>query len=398
MNVYIMAASDDERDPQRKLRWGDHWFKESLAQAFRKLGHSVIEVADMHRSRPETMADVVINLHGAPKRFDDKSAWHVLWYIGHPDILLAEEYLAYDAVYAESAEFTEHLRTLGVDAKHLPGASDFEPLALPKTHERVFVGNWREERELPEGDGLLEVWGENWNHAGFLPKGAVWRGPEYPHDGLRELYASSREVVNQTYPDMERWGFHNPRYYDIAAVRGQKVPTFDECAAAIMAGVPGWRDMVDLGCSPKPRRGMWGLDIQGEARLAGEPTAAAPETIFYWDLERGLPHETHADVIVADNVLEHIDALIPLMNDCRGALDPKGRMHIIVPNAQNPDDAWADPTHRRAFVPGTFDYFNDEHGRWQQYGKGYGIKPWRVVYCRAEGRFIRVMLRPVVTE
>jgi hypothetical protein len=101
-------------------------------------------------------------------------------------------------------------------------------------------------------------------------------------------------------------------------------------------------------------------------------------------------------VIVADNLLEHIDNLIGLMNDCHEALDERGRMHIIVPNAKDPVAAFADPTHRRAFVSDTFTYFDVAHARWAQYGKGYGIKPWRVVYVREDGRFIRAMLRPAV--
>jgi len=200
--------------------------------------------------------------------------------------------------------------------------------------------------------------------------------------------------VNQTYPDMERWGFHNPRFYDIAAVRGERVPTFDECAAAIMAGVPTERDMLDLGGAPKPRRGMLALDLQ------------PGPGVMVWDLEGGLPFNAEVSVIVADNLLEHIDNLIPLMNDCHTSLtwrlegkdSTAGRMHIVVPNAKDPVAAWADPTHKRAFVSDTFTYFDASHERWAQYGKGYGIKPWKVVYVREEGRFVRAMLRPAVSN
>ena len=395
MNVYIAALSDNEQDAERKLRWGDYWFKDSLGKALTKLGHVVVGAANE--------ADVLINLHGGRIGGLPEWTWNVLWIIGHPDAVTPEECDEYDVVYSESEMFAEHLRTLGVDAKHLPGASDFEALALPKTHDAVFVGNWRPGRELPlmvPSDRTFEVWGEGWTPE-RLTAGAIWRGVEYPHDGLRELYASSEQVVNDTYPDMARWGFHNPRHYDIAAVRGERVPAFDECAAAIMAGVPHHRAMLDLGCGEKPRRGMVGLDLNGpELGRTNDPDSVGK--VFAWDLEDGPCHLPRAgrpvDVIVADNLLEHIDNLLPLMNDCHDALLPAGRMHIVVPNAADPNDAWADPTHKRAFVPGTFDYFNGEHGRWQQYGKGYGIKPWRVVYCRAEGRFIRVMMRPAVVE
>lgn len=392
MNVYIFALSDTESDAERRLRWGDYWFKDSLGKAITKLGHVVTDrIQD---------ADVFINLHGGRVQGMPEWTWNVLWIIGHPDAITREECDEYDAVYSESEMFAEHVAgTWGITCAHLAGASDFEPLDLPKKHDAVFVGNWRPGREFPKVAGTLQVWGEGWDHAysGAPPENVVLVAPAFPHDDLQVLYASASQPVNQTYPDMERWGFHNPRYYDIAAVRGEPHPTFDECAAAIMAGVPTGRIMLDLGCGEMPRRGMEGID-----RRAGD-------NVMGWNLEKGLPwlewspkYEApilgHADVIVADNLLEHIDNLIPLMNDCHDALLPAGRMHIVVPNAQNPDDAWADPTHRRAFVPGTFAYFDAEQPRWQNYGRGYGIQPWRMVYCRVEGRFIRVMMRPAVSN
>jgi hypothetical protein len=389
MNVYIFALSDTEQDAERKVRWGDYWFKDSLSKAMAKLGHVVTD--DIRE------ADVFVNLHGGRVQGMPEWTWNVLWIIGHPDAVTAQECDEYDAVYSESEMFAEHLRGLGVDCKHLPGASDFEPLSLPKTHDAVFVGNWRPGRELPRVAGTLQVWGEGWANAysGAPPENVTLVAPALPHDDLPALYASAAQPVNQTYPDMERWGFNNPRFYDIAAVRGQRVPTFDECAAQIMAGVPGDgkvpRIMLDLGSGPTPRRGMLGLDLCGK-RIFGD----ARTGVVRWDLENGLPQSLgHVGAIVADNALEHVHGIIQLMNDCHDALLPLGRMHIVAPNAVDPNDAWADPTHVRCFVPGTFDYFNDAHQRWQQYGKGYGIKPWRVVYCREDGRFIRVMMRPL---
>lgn len=373
MNIYIAALSDMEQDAERKLRWGDYWFKDSLGKALAKLGHKV--VGDVLE------ADVLINLHGGRIQQLPEWTYNVFWIIGHPDAVTEQECDEYDAVYSESEKFAEHIAgTWGIPCAHLPGASDFEALVLPYVERAVFVGNWRPGRVLPEANLPTYIWGEGWE--GHLPIEGEWMGLDYPRDKLADLYASSLVVINDTYPDMERWGFHNPRHYDILAVRGEPHPTFDQCADAIMAGVPGHRMMLDLGGAPRPRRGMVGIDLQ-----------EGPEIVVH-NLEDGLPIHG-AGVIVADNLLEHIDNLIPLMNDCHGALRPAGRMHIAVPNAQNPDDAWADPTHKRAFVPGTFDYFNGEHTRWQMYGRGYGIEPWRIVYCRPDGRFIRVMLRPM---
>ena len=128
---------------------------------------------------------------------------------------------------------------------------------------------------------------------------------------------------------------------------------------------------------------MLGMDKQGGARIIQQ------------DLEQGLPPLPRVSVIVTDNLLEHITNLIPLLNDCHRALLPHGRMHIRVPNAERGATvAWADPTHKRAFVSETFDYFDVSNPRWQEYGQTYGILPWRIVYAREVERFIDVMMRP----
>jgi len=380
MNVYIVAASDVEEDAERRLRWGDYWFKDSLGTALRGLGHGVVTSV--------TEADVLINCHGFSLQWLPDHTYNVLWVIGHPDAVTPNECWQYDAVYSESEEFAEHLREQGVTCKWLPGASDFvHKGCAPHLFRRVFVGNARG-GSRPCIDALngnydgLTIWGEGWEH---LPAG-VWKGEYLDHSLLNMCYGSAWEVLNDTHADMERWGMHNPRYYDILATRGEKVPTFAECAEHIMRDIPEKRYMLDLGCGKNVRRGFVGVD--------GAPGSAAE---IQWDLEQGMPPlSVSLDVIVADNLMEHIRRFIPLMNGCHRSLKPCGRMHITVPNAlESPEAAFSDPTHVRAFTPSTFDYFNGEHQRWREYGEGYGILPWRVIAMRERDRFIDVMLRPV---
>jgi hypothetical protein len=383
VSVYVVAASDAERDAERRLRWGDHWFKESLSAALREMGHTVTaSVGD---------ADVLINCHGCGVERLPEHTYNVLWIIGHPDRITPAECWQYDAVYSESASFWAHLSEQGVKCDHLPGASDMVPMPdVEKIYEKVFVGNARNGTrpciEALQGnyEGLV-VWGEGWEK---LPPG-VWQGPYYPHEQLNLLYAQAREVLNDSHPDMDKWHFHNPRAWDIKAVAGHGVPTFAQCAADIMSQAHAVMGL-DLGCGKRRRRGLVGLDkTEGDG-------------VVVHDLEDGLPLSWIApdkiDVIVADNILEHIRNLVPLLNDCHRYLESRhGRLHVTVPNvARSIEAAFADPDHKRCFVPATFDYFNGEHPRWQEYGQQYGIKPWRVVFVRERERFIEVMLRPWV--
>ena len=382
MHIYIVAASDAEQDAERRKRWGDYWFKDSLGYALEGLGHTVTD--DL------AQAQVLINCHGASLARLPEWTFNVLWVIGHPDAVTPAECHEYDAVFVESAQFTEHLREQGVTCEHLPGASDFVPMDLPKTHDTIFVGNvrgaghpGRHSRECIDAlngnyDGL-EVWGEGWD---WLPEG-VWQGEYYPHEQLNELYCSSQTILNDTHTDMQRWGMQNPREYDLRAITGESVPTFVDCAERIVE-VARPLEGLDIGCGARKRPRLTGVDL-----------TPSPGVLTY-NLKKGLPPKFREglDVIVADNILEHINNLIGLMNSCRKALLPDGRMHIRVPSATT-SAAFQDPTHVRYFVPETFDYFNVAHLRWREYGRTYGIKPWRVVYNRmADNRFIDVLMRP----
>ena len=75
--------------------------------------------------------------------------------------------------------------------------------------------------------------------------------------------------------------------------------------------------------------------------------------------------ETSIDIICANHILEHIENIIPLMNECYRILKINGIMKIIVPV----NEGWfADPTHKRYFNHLTFRYFCD-----YPFSDSYGI-------------------------
>lgn len=103
-----------------------------------------------------------------------------------------------------------------------------------------------------------------------------------------------------------------------------------------------------------------------------------------WDLNQGLPlyklamkanltHGTHDEVreqmnkiergetpfidgVRCNQLVEHLDTIIPLMNHCYTIMKPGALLEISTPLAFT--SAWAqDPTHKKMFVLRTFDYF-----------------------------------------
>lgn len=73
------------------------------------------------------------------------------------------------------------------------------------------------------------------------------------------------------------------------------------------------------------------------------------------DIEKGLPFDNRKfDKIEAHHVLEHINDLVFVMNELHRVLKTKGILDIIVPFGQN---AWIDPTHKRAFTEHGFNFW-----------------------------------------
>lgn len=106
---------------------------------------------------------------------------------------------------------------------------------------------------------------------------------------------------------------------------------------------------LNLGCGRHKLQGMINID---------KSSKCSPDLL--WDLECGLPAsigENSVDEIHTSHFLEHVENLIPLMNNCFKVLKPGGEFHIIVPSGHSLVWAMRDPTHKRMFFDQTFLYF-----------------------------------------
>lgn len=112
-----------------------------------------------------------------------------------------------------------------------------------------------------------------------------------------------------------------------------------------------------------------------------------------------LPYaDSSVNEIACYEVLEHLDDLIFAMNEMWRVLKPKGILKGKVPGTWS--GSIADPTHKRMFVPESFDYFTgvNRHHPFRPKRPGnadYGIKPW---YKISVDKKIRFVLRPRKTE
>lgn len=145
---------------------------------------------------------------------------------------------------------------------------------------------------------------------------------------------------------------------------------------------------LNIGCGHDKRKGYTNMDIALEVN---------PD--IQWNIEEGLPmlSDSCVDEVLANNVLTqilHSDTFLKVMNELWRVIKKDGELFIRVPNAKDVC-AFQDPMDNRRFTDQTFTYMESGHRRYDEYGKHYGFKPWRVRLLEDNGRQMRFLLNPV---
>jgi ubiquinone/menaquinone biosynthesis C-methylase UbiE len=116
--------------------------------------------------------------------------------------------------------------------------------------------------------------------------------------------------------------------------------------------------ILDIGCGNKKFRSrnredkVMGMDI---ARLPGVDKVHNMEK-FPWPFNKN-----EFEVIIANQVLEHVSDLIKTMEEIWRISKPNAIIKINVPFFAY-HRAFQDPTHKRFFTTGTFEYFTEKSG------------------------------------
>jgi SAM-dependent methyltransferase len=120
-------------------------------------------------------------------------------------------------------------------------------------------------------------------------------------------------------------------------------------SVSINRGKPPYR--LNVGCGRNIQEGWINLD-----------SAALPGVDLVCDLEHlreapiGLPDETVSHFLLS-HVIEHVRDPLGLMQELWRLATPGAIAVVRVPHGGS-DDAWEDPTHVRAYFPGSFGYFS----------------------------------------
>ena len=105
--------------------------------------------------------------------------------------------------------------------------------------------------------------------------------------------------------------------------------------------------ILDLGCGLRKRPGAVGIDVNPRSHA---------DVIH--DLNR-FPYpfpDNHFDEIICDNVIEHLDDFLKVMEELHRIAKPLALVTIVVPFYPH-QQAHTDPTHRHFFGVHSFDYF-----------------------------------------
>jgi len=108
---------------------------------------------------------------------------------------------------------------------------------------------------------------------------------------------------------------------------------------------------INLGCGNVRMKGYVGMDV-----------VKLPAVDVVHDLNK-FPYpfkDNSVQEVFADNVLEHVENLVRVMEELHRICVPGAIIKIYVPYAKS-DGAFKDPTHKNFFMERTFQYFSPAH-------------------------------------
>jgi SAM-dependent methyltransferase len=108
--------------------------------------------------------------------------------------------------------------------------------------------------------------------------------------------------------------------------------------------------VLDLGCGNKLRPGAVGIDFNSRSKAS----VIHDLNVFPYPIEDGA-----FDEVYLDNVLEHLDSVLHVMEEIHRITGPNALVKVIVPYFRS---RWAaiDPTHKHFFTVQSFGYFDPD--------------------------------------
>ena len=166
LTIRIASPSEVGGRIETQQLWGDHWVKAELADAFRAMGHTIVE-----GDPGDPAIDVLLHLSGGGIAYIFKRpieqvaprAYKIAWVYSHPEKVTPTSLKGYHHLFCCSVPFADKMRAMGYRVTTLLGATNKRPLNKPITYD-----------------------------VGFSAKGALTRGAAAASDATTTLAETSK--------------------------------------------------------------------------------------------------------------------------------------------------------------------------------------------------------------
>jgi|ETNvirnome_6_100_1030635.scaffolds.fasta_scaffold00074_20 hypothetical protein len=226
--------------------WGDYWAWMQLGRAFTELGY--------HFNVDPGISDVTVYLRGGRFKTDDHwqvpnrinpNTHNIVWIYSHPDDISSLELRDYDEVWCLSQKMVDQVQAYGhkglVETPITSCTNMVEPSTVDDRFDVVFIGNARGQTINEDGRDVIQmlkdrsdlnvgIYGMKWDlpHLSWVVDRGWWQGDYYAYYKLPRLYSGAKVVLNDTHPDMARFGFIPMKLFDI--IRSGGFPITDGIA------------------------------------------------------------------------------------------------------------------------------------------------------------------------
>jgi SAM-dependent methyltransferase len=121
---------------------------------------------------------------------------------------------------------------------------------------------------------------------------------------------------------------------------------------------------LSLGCGQKKHPGSIGIDVNSDSHA----DIIHNLNVFPYPFE-----EDTFDAVIAENIMEHLDDIVLVMEELHRITKANGVIHITTPHFTSMD-AYSDPTHKHYFSMRSFDYFTGDFNQFAYYSKARFFK------------------------
>jgi len=250
INIALKIAPKQEQ----QKHFGDLYFAQALAKAFKKYGHQVeIDVFEDWYKAEVRQADLVIVLRGLRAYRPLEQQCNFMWLISHPEEVSLQEIQQYQHCFLASDYHFQKLQAQEIThISVLNQCTDAEVFVKKASYKKnkklLFVGNsrnvFRKSVKYALNCGYdINVYGIGWKQ--FIPVKYI-KAEFVDNDKLFKLYNQYDIVLNDHWEDMLTHGYASNRLFDASACGAKILSDCPKGTENILPGIHYYSDQTSF--------------------------------------------------------------------------------------------------------------------------------------------------------